>query len=219
MSSFLAPIHEHLFWKIQKVNERASLLVTAALSRWGSEDEEAEWMAWDDCGKPLGPTTRLADVIDMNDIHGWLLKRITIVECREAAFFAYLADKVGNEAYELAKEVYQKDGLRVGLEERERVGVDCSPSQLYHSLYRYILNGMPCDDIDVVLEESDKVFRWKKTVVPQRASWRRTAVDMEKMEEVYATWVKAFFSAFEPEFKVTDERRGEERYLTFEKTI
>lgn len=219
MSKFLAPIHDQLFGCMLLVNERLSLLITEAMTRWSAPAEEAQAMAWEEYGSPLPSSTRLSDVIDPEDIHGWLLRRLILVECREAAFVAYLAEKVGDKAYALGEEIYEKDGKRAGKEEKERVGKIESPAELYPCLYRHLLNGMPCDDVNEVILNTDQIYRWKKNQIPQRESWKKTSVNPQKMENLYVAWAKGFFSAFEPEFKTTILFNEEENIvqITFEK--
>lgn len=219
MSKFLAPIHDQLFGRMLLVNERLSLLITEAITRWGAAAEEAQAMAWEEYGRPLPSTTRLSEVIDLEDIHGWLLRSLIVVECREAAFVAYLAEKVGDAAYALGEEIYEKDGKKAGKEEKERIGKVESPAELYRCLYRHLLNGMPCDEVDEVLLHTERIYQWKKNQVPQREAWKRTSVDPQKMEKLYIAWSKGFFSAFEPEFKTTIAFDEKENFVqfTFEK--
>lgn len=219
MSKFLAPIHDQLFGCMLLVNERLSLLITGAITRWGAPAEEAQAMAWEEYGRPLPSTTRLSDVIDPEDIHGWLWRRLILVECREAAFVAYLAEKVGDEAYTMGEEVYEKDGKRSGKEEKKRMGKIETPAELYPCLYRHLLNGMPCDNVDEVILDTDQIYCWRKNQVPQREAWKKTPVDAQKMEKLYLAWTNGFFSAFEPEFKTTILFNKTENFIqfTFEK--
>lgn len=203
MSKFLAPIHDQLFGCMLLVNERLSLLITEAITRWGAPAEEAQAMAWEEYGRPLPSDTRLSDVIDLEDIHGWLWRRLILVECREASFVAYLSEKVGNEAYIMGEEIYEKDGQRAGKAEKERMGEIESPAELYRCLYRHLLNGMPCDNVDEVILDTNQIYQWKKIQMPQREAWQKTSVDVAKMQKLYTAWAKGFFSAFEPEFKTT----------------
>ncbi len=208
MSSFLMPIHEEFFWKLKEVNERMNLLVSEGMLRWSEATEEAQWMAWEDYGQPLARHVQLDKVIDKENIHGWLHERLLRVECREAAFMAYLAERVGQEAYEMGKEIYFEDGLREGRIEKSRTGIVSSPLEIYKKLRYHLLNGMPCDQIDEVLEDSPEVCHIHKNTIPQREAWRRTNVDALQMEEMYLTWMKGFYSAFEPGYLMTVEKNG-----------
>jgi|GEM_PF-3390884 hypothetical protein len=218
MSAQLAPIHEQLFWKMHIVNARIKVMIIEAINRWGSAAEEAQWMAWEEYGKPLSPDIPLADVIDTQDIHGWLLRRLTLVESREAAFVMYLAERVGEEAFKLGEEVYFQDGQRIGLQEKGEIGQISSPEELYYSLYKYLLNGMPCDNVDEVIERNEKIYRWKKHFFPQRKTWERLHIDSAKMEKMYTEWARGFFGVFEPEFEtIIEDCVNGEVYLTFKK--
>ena len=185
-----------------------NLLVSEGMLRWSEATEEAQWMAWEDYGQPLARHVQLDKVIDKENIHGWLHERLLRVECREAAFMAYLAERVGQEAYEMGKEIYFEDGLREGRIEKSRTGIVSSPLEIYKKLRYHLLNGMPCDQIDEVLEDSPEVCHIHKNTIPQREAWRRTNVDALQMEEMYLTWMKGFYSAFEPGYLMTVEKNG-----------
>ena len=208
MSAFLMPIHEEFFWKLKEVNERMNLLVSEGMVRWGAATEEAQWMAWEDYGQPLPRHVQLDKVIDKENIHGWLYERLLRVECREAAFMNYLAERVGDAAYEMGKEVYFEDGLREGRIEKSRAGRVSSALEIYKKLRYHLLNGMPCDQIDEIREDSPEICRIHKKTIPQREAWKRTLVDPSKMEEMYLSWITGFFSAFEPEYVMTFENQG-----------
>ena len=61
MSAFLAPIHQWLFNKIQKVNDRTELILEEARARYGDNAEEAQALAWESFGAPLASETSLAE--------------------------------------------------------------------------------------------------------------------------------------------------------------
>lgn len=216
MSAFLAPIHQWLFNKIQKVNDRTELILEEARARYGDNAEEAQALAWESFGAPLTSDTSLADAIDHANIHGWLSRQVNGAECREVAVIAELARWQGRKVYEWIGEIFLQTGKKSGKKASEEMGDDINPQKLYKALQNDLLNGMPCDDIDEIIQSDEKGFRWRQKMIPQRKAWKRTDADEIELDILYQKWLIGFFSGLAPDYSFKVESVGEGREFLLE---
>lgn len=211
MSAFLAPIHQWLFNKIQKVNDRTELILAQARARYGDNAEEAQALAWESFGTPLAPETLLADVIDHTNIHGWLSRQVSGAECREAAIVNELVHQQGDRVYEWLGEIFEQTGRQSGEQARVEIGDDISPQRLYKALQNNLLNGMPCDDIDEIVQSDETGMSWRQKIIPQCKAWKRAGAEDEEMDILYQKWLVGFFFALAPEYYFKVESGGDGR--------
>lgn len=131
MSKFLGPIHYIMYEKIKFQD----ILVKELLSK----EELVE------LNKKLAPVSNddLENLIDGDNIHGWLSSQIDIVESR----LAYAIKKKDN-----AKEVFYNFGKSLPKENY------ASNEELFNAINLIILDGMPCDHALRVEEDGDKLY-------------------------------------------------------------
>ena len=200
MSEFLGHIHHWLYHKISRVAEREQLIYQKAEELCGSAAEELQTQVWQIYGAPQ-PDKKLEDLIDHNNIHGWLQRQITIAETREAAFIKELTDTCGDATRSIAEAAYAEHGTACGKHAKVQGKYDAeTASGIFQALNDYVLNGMPCDQGDVViLNEADKVV-WEGDVCPQERNWTKASADKSLMKKLYIQWFAGFVTAFNPAF-------------------
>lgn len=139
MSLFLAPIHQIMFNKIHYLNQVGQSLLE------GDQDLErrvnGSFKALEE-----GP---LEDLIDQSNIHGWLQERVQLVEDR-LAFIASERVKKGQEDLVLDR-LYK-------LGQAENFQGD--PGQAYQKMDQSFLDGMPCDHINEVIDNTRDSITW-----------------------------------------------------------
>ena len=83
---------------------------------------------------------------------------------------------------------------------------------IYKALNDYYLNGMPCDQADmVVLSEEDRMV-WEAGACLQEPNWKRAGVDSGTMVKFYQAWLKEFVGGANPAFlfrQVADRSTGD----------
>ena len=192
MSEFLAPIHYWLYKKIRFVMEREQLIYEKAQSLCGSTAEELREQVWQTYGEPL-PDTDLEQLIDQDNIHGWLQRQINLAESREAAFIKELLDMCDQTACDIVGEAFYEHGLRCGENAKLQKKYDVSTADgIYKALNDYYLNGMPCDQEDVLVEATAHQVIWENIVCLQESNWKRTGVDHKTMKAFYQRWWDGF---------------------------
>ena len=199
MSAFLGHIHYWLYSKILRVAEREQLLYEKAEALCGSTAEELREQVWQIYGEPL-PEVDLEQLIDHTNIHGWLQRQVTIVETREAAFIKELMDQCGQGAKDAVKEGFAEHGKRCGEHAKSAGKYDADQAGgVYRALNDYLLNGMPCDQGDMVVTNEPGHLVWEGEVCLQERNWVKAGVDKASMKEFYVLWTNGFVKALNPE--------------------
>ena len=212
MSAFLGHIHHWLYHKISRVVEREQLLYQKANEMCGATAEELQTQVWQIYGAPQLDVA-LEDIIDHNNIHGWLQRQITIAETREAAFIKELIDTCGDAARSIVEATYTEHGNLCGGHAKAQGKYDAKAATgIYQALNDYVLNGMPCDQGDVVVvNEVDNVV-WEGDVCLQERNWAKASADKNLMKQLYGLWFAGFVTALNPEFtyrQTADTAKGD----------
>ncbi|MCE5284279.1 MAG: hypothetical protein LLG02_00280 [Pelosinus sp.] len=215
MSAFIGPIHYWLYGKIKLVSEREEYIFNKAFKMCASTAEELREQVWQTYGAPLADTD-LGEIIDHDNIHGWLQRQIKIVESREAAFIKELLDACGSETREPIEQAFFEHGKKTGgmaqLEGKYEVNTAIG---IYKALNDYYLNGMPCDQGDkVVAAKTDSVI-WQGACL-QEPNWKRTGVNTKIMLEFYQGWLKGFVGGMNKEFCFRPIESSDEGAIRYE---
>lgn len=194
MSAFIGPIHYWLYSKIRLVIQREEHIYQKAYEMCGDTAEEIREQAWQTYGEPL-PDTDLSELLDPSNIHGWLQRQINVAESREAAFVKGLLDTCGSTAEDLIAQAFAECGKLAGEDAKAKDKYDLAAAPgIYTALNDYYLNGMPCDQDDMVVTTEDNRILWETGVCQQEENWKRAGVDSGTMSGFYQAWLKEFVS-------------------------
>lgn len=141
MSMFLGPIH---YWLYNKIGNQEELTkrIAAYAEQSGWIDNSSEYT------KDLPP---LEEVIDESNIHGWLQGCISDAETRYARLVTRLQSHM-----EQLKEIAYKFGEDNALE------ADVTAQAAYEAFENFFVNGMPCDRVNVVTENTADMVSWRQ---------------------------------------------------------
>jgi hypothetical protein len=134
MSATLGPIHTWVFNKIKFQEKEVERLLTL---KEGLNVDDAAGVV------EKGP---LEEVIDIRNIHGFLQIRINITENRLALTVEQLLES-GITLDEIKKTLFAF-GVENSFEE------STNPQKAYENLNALMVNGMPCDKVEVVIENT-----------------------------------------------------------------
>ena len=187
MSAFIGPIHYWLYNKIRLVNGRQEFLAEKVAAMCGETAEELREQVAQSYGQSL-PDKDLSELIEHDNIHGWLQRQINLAESREAAFIKELLDTCGGAADDLIEKAYAEHGRLTGADAARsgRYTLD-SAAGILKALNDTYLNGMPCDAGDCVMGI-------------HAPNWRRTGVDEAAMAKYYECWLRGFVQGANPAF-------------------
>ena len=143
MSAFLGPIHFRLYNKIGNQEKLTKAIAKHAVSEgWIADANEYT--------KALPP---LETVIDEGNIHGWLQARINDAEDRYASLVSSIlkgnADRI-NALCTIAFEFGKANAVSAE-----------SAIDVYKAFEDFFVNGMPCDRVNTVTENSPEHVSWE----------------------------------------------------------
>ena len=199
MSRFLGPIHHWLFSKVKLHEDLEQDIIQASKENFGDKVNNIISINVDKYGDFL-PNKPLEDMIDTDNIHGWLQKRISISEIREAGILKDLFDAYGEEAINVVKTVYKEHGTACGKTATERGSLETA-EDIYKTINNFLLNGMPCDNANNIVVSTDSLVEYKQVTCLHIGYWNEAGVNADTMYALRDIWTKAFITATNPEFK------------------
>nr|WP_320145820.1 hypothetical protein [uncultured Anaeromusa sp.] len=208
MSLYLGPIHYWLYHKIRILVEREQLLWESAAQIDADMVEEGREMVWQTYGAPL-PDEDLAELIDADNIHGWLQRQINLAELREAAAVRELLSRFGSAGQDMIKDVFAVQGKLCGLAARKDGQEDTDAAAAYAAFAGNVLNGMPCDRWDRLEQEDCKLTRWSNAGWIQAANWEKAGTDSQFLAQCHEVWHTEFFKALAPQLQYTMDIQGD----------
>lgn len=190
MSRFLAPIHTWLFNKIRLYENLEAGLVKNYTEKYGKDVEALYNQIQERHGHPLEDKP-IEELIDVSNIHGWLQNKISIAETRQAALLTELTNKHGEEVKNIALNHYSSQGSECGRDAAAKYEVNSAP-ELYQALNNYILEGMPCDRVNVTTVNTEDKLEWKNEICLHRGYWDAVSGDISFFYELRDAWIKSF---------------------------
>ncbi|WP_066086867.1 hypothetical protein [Anaerotignum neopropionicum] len=168
MSAFLGPIHYWLYRKIQLQESLTEAILYSVLSEEKctalQNSLEAKWGIVE-----RGP---LEQVIDNGNIHGWLQSQIGIAEKRFAAAVTEILHNHPTQIEKLKQAAYQLGQQNLLPDSNDAMGI-------YQALNNVLLEGMPCDHVNEILEQSDQHVLWQQTVDLHLSFWEEVGGRIE----------------------------------------
>ncbi|WP_130806436.1 hypothetical protein [Senegalia massiliensis] len=190
MSRFLGPIHHWLFNKIKLHEKLEKNIVESLEDKYGLEIEQTHSYFIDSHGSLIDDNP-LEELIDTNNIHGWLQERINIAETRFADFITTVLDKFPGEAIELIENEYKKQGRECGINSKEKYPIN-NAIEIYKSLNNYILDGMPCDNANNIINSTEKEIEWQITNCLHKKYWEKVGGNTEIFHNLRSLWNSNF---------------------------
>jgi len=161
MSKFLGPIHYWLYGKIGHQEALTCFLAEAAFKGGRLTD----------IGSYVRDLPLLETVIDEENIHGWLQSRITDAEQRYAALVLTLTAQEPDYLDVLIREAYA-----FGAQHALPAGT--APAEAYKAFEDFFVNGMPCDQVNLVTESTDQALSWTQTRDLHAEAWSAQGGDV-----------------------------------------
>jgi len=168
MSAFLGPIHHWLYNKIKvqhDIVEDIILLTENKQSNLNIREKLVEQYG-DAEMKPL------EEVIDANNIHGWLQKKVSLEENRLAYAVTKLLNENSRMMHEL-KNLFKNRGAK-----NSTLTENDSVNDIYKTINDTLLDGMPCDHANIVISQEDEEVIWKRNVCVHEDYWNTVGGDI-----------------------------------------
>lgn len=175
MSRFLAKIHYIMFDKINYVDE-----ITRKMSELLDDKIDLKSIE----------NGNLEDLIDTDNIHGWLQVRVGVVE-----------DNLAKVLTQLKKEEKLQDGLNVAYDFGAKEDFSGDASDAFQLMSDKFLDGMPCDMANLPVESDDGEFRWIKRV-DVHAQYYIYGESVEIYDEFRKAWMNGLLSGCGLEYSI-----------------
>lgn len=199
MSKFLAPIHTWLFNKI-KITEAIEKEI---FNRFSDEETKLKYSKiLQEFGEFI-PEEPLENLIDPSNIHGWLQSIISLSERRQAA----LVHLIPESAHGDIKKVYYEMGLKLGSLSKENGN---QPSYAFKELGDVLLEGMPCDRVNQVLDQTESSITWVTSVCVHKENWEGSGVPVEKFYQFRAAFTEGFVKGIDEKMNYVYTNDGQQ---------
>lgn len=197
MSLFLGKIHYWLFNKIvwfEDLEEEIKVLA------------KEEGLDVDNLSKEINgkygerlPKLPLEEMIDTSNIHGWLQGKIHSAEYRLATWTVKLLEK--EKSKEKLETLYKKQGIKAGKEALEEGKNLDNAIDIFNAINDYILDGMPCDRVNEVIEQEEYKVLWKRRLCVHKDIWDKVGGDVELFYELRNLWIESFVQEVNSNYK------------------
>ena len=189
MSAFLGPIHYWLYNKIKlQENFIENILDASSKNNWyqdlGNEVEKAYGKADE---RPL------EDIIDQSNIHGWLQEKIAQAELKLAFAVTNVISKNFDYIYELKKIAYNFGASNSVLE-------NSTASDCYKFLNDSLIDGMPCDRVNDVIESDDNQVIWRQNICVHSDYWTKVGGNVDVYYTLRNEIIKGMLSKSDLEY-------------------
>lgn len=184
MSKYLGPIHFLVYGKVQQEEDMVENILDLS--------KEQGWNIGlkDEVDMKVGVIERapLDTVIDTGNIHGWLQDQVSLVEKR----FAYIVSKL------LLEEKNRKDLLikvmnELGRENsREIENIESiTPEDIYLTINKIFLDGMPCDRANEIIEKDDDKVVWRLRIDVHEEYWDH-GIPVQVYHDLRKAWLDGY---------------------------
>lgn len=190
MSRFLGPIHHWLHGKITS-QERFEIAVMSQIENAGYSldaiaDADAKY------GSPT-PDEVLENVIDGNNIHGWLQQRISQSETRFAYKLTQLEAVHGEVMTQIASDVFSNEGKQYADLIKADQYWDGTLQSAHKLLHNLVLEGMPCDQAGAITQNEAQQLVWQNNRCLHSQYWQAVNGNPEAHYTLRDALSKSFF--------------------------
>ena len=197
MSLFLGKIHYWLFNKVLWFEGLEGEIIKLAKDK-GIDVEKLEAEINSKYGVKT-PNKNLEDMIDTSNIHGWLQGKIHSAEGRMAAWTKVILEN--NQEYILdMRKVYENQGVNAANEAKESLE-NINAETIFNSMNDYILDGMPCDRVNEVIDSSEESIMWKRRVCVHKNIWENEGILVDVFYELREQWINAFVNTMNNDYE------------------
>lgn len=200
MSLYLGKIHYWLFNKILWLQNLEENIVQSAQSH-GLDVETAKAKITEKYGEEL-KNKNLDEIIDLNNIHGWLQNTIHTSEGRLAAWVGFILEN-DSDAMNNLKLVFEESGV-VAANEAKLTAQYSTALDIYNCLTNYILDGMPCDRVNVVTVSEENLVSWERRLCVHKEVWEKENVDVNVFYDLRKSWIETFVKTLNSSFEYSE---------------
>lgn len=201
MSAFLGKIHYWLYNKVQLHEKLIDAVIHLAKNR-GYNSEILLNESYSRYGHPV--KGELENEIEHSNIHGWLQEKIISVESRLAYIATELLKNNVVEKEDIS-DIFYQNAVSIMNELEINEG---SPQDFFKLIFDYMLEGMPCDRVNEISENSETMIQWKTLRDIHKDYWDKVGGDVNNFYYFRDSWIKGFLYASGTRYKYIRTENG-----------
>lgn len=195
MSAFLGPIHIWLYNKIKFQDAMANAVLDLAKEKGLALDLREKT----DNRYGTLPEGNLEDLVDTGNIHGWLQERVSLVENRLAYAVTEVLEADANALADMEEAI-----SKLGEESPVEQGV--SAREAFDALDARLLNGMPCDHVNAMVEDSEDLVVWRQAQDIHGTYWNMIHGDVKHYYTLRAALIKGMLKDSKIQFSQIEDQ-------------
>ena len=195
MSAFLGPIHIWLYNKIKFQDAMANAVLALAKEKGLALDLREKT----DNRYGTLPEGNLEDFVDTGNIHGWLQERVSLVENRLAYAVTEVLEADANALADMEEAI-----SKLGEESPVEQGV--SAREAFDALDARLLNGMPCDHVNAMVEDSEDRVVWRQAQDIHGTYWNMIHGDVKHYYTLRAALIKGMLKDSKIQFSQIEDQ-------------
>lgn len=197
MSAFLGPIHfwvyhkiqvqQHIIEEIQQMETAKNLTLEEVLDKKCGRFESGD----------------LEDIIDKGNIHGWLQERVSQVEHKLAFAVTTLVNTNAKSLNQLM-DIFYLEGEKLAIAD------DADDAKvIYKIISDNLLDGMPCDHANTLLEETADKVVWQRNSCVHSQYWEAVGGDVNIYYLLREAFMKGCLSNTTFAYEKVDETKSQ----------
>lgn len=194
MSAFLGPIHFWLYNKIKIQNEIVEEILDYAKNKLNNNIRDDLYQKFGD-----GELKALDQVIDVTNIHGWLQERVNQVE-KKLAYTVTKVTKNKPDNFDALKDIFKTKGAQVS-----ELDSGSSLDEVYKAINDTLLDGMPCDRANSVIQHEDNEIMWKRNICVHQQYWDDVDGDINDFYLLRDEFIQGLLSTTNVKYEKLDE--------------
>lgn len=191
MSKFLGPIH---YWVYNKIQIQQGI-VEEIIGLYGEQDSNASEVLNRHYG--VSQTSPLEEIIDESNIHGWLQTNVTRAEHKLADSVTTLLKK-DPDNFKSIESIFFNKGKALSQD-------NMTAAIAYKIISDSLLDGMPCDHANVLIEENDEHVIWKRNTCVHTNFWQEVGGDINVYYALREALIQGFLENSGLVYEKTDE--------------
>ncbi|WP_252223754.1 MULTISPECIES: hypothetical protein [unclassified Clostridium] len=155
---------------------------------------------------PKLPNLPLEEMVDINNVDGWLQEKITSAEERTAAWITRIINN-NSTAKSKLESLYKNQGKKAAEELLEKCIELNTATQIFNGIYEYILDGIPINKVNEIISSSENKIEWKRIICVYETIWNKENGDVNYFYYLRSKWIEEFVRSANNEFeyiKLTD---------------
>ncbi|WP_455718305.1 hypothetical protein [Anaerosporobacter sp.] len=185
MSAFLGPIH---YWLYRKVEIQSNLANELA-----NHFDQDLVMTMNEKFETL-PEGDLEDFIQTDNIHGWLQEKVHLVEKKLAFAVEQLVEL--NITIDEIKAVAYLFGSKI-----TDLTIETTAKEAFTFFNNTLLDGMPCDHVNMVKQEDDKQVDWNRRINLHEEFWSQQSRLENRYDQVRDSFIRGCLTNTGLEYK------------------